>query len=59
MVIEDPADARVIPNVTVRALGIEYKEAKMREWEAAERLWMERNGGKGKGEGQGNEGGEM
>jgi hypothetical protein len=33
-VIEDPADARLAPNVTVRALVLEFKEAKAREWEA-------------------------
>lgn len=43
----DPKKAHVTENVTVRSLIIEYKEAKAREWEEAERRWREQQGVEG------------
>lgn len=37
----DAAQATLFPNVTLRGLVLEYREAKTREWETAERQWRE------------------
>ena len=41
-----PEDARLAPNIMVRGLALKFKEAKIREWEAAEREWRESVEGK-------------
>jgi hypothetical protein len=35
------ADARLVPNVALRSLLIDYEEGKTLEWEATERRWRE------------------
>lgn len=41
----DQTEARLYPNVMARSQVLEYREAKAREWEAAERAWREAEGG--------------
>ena len=40
--ITDPTYAMLFPNVMARSQVLEYKEAKTREWEAAERAWQQK-----------------
>jgi hypothetical protein len=37
----DEGGAQLFPNVVVRGLMVEYKEAETREWAEAERRWRE------------------
>ncbi len=39
--IEEGPQAVLVPNVLARGQVLEYKAAKKREWEAAERRWRE------------------
>jgi hypothetical protein len=41
VVFTDATQSLLFPNVFVRGLVLEYKEAKTQEWEAAERRWRE------------------
>ena len=49
--VVQPKDVLLLPNVTVRSLVLEFKEATTREWEEAEQRWREQ-GGEGRGEGR-------
>lgn len=40
--ITDPRLAMLFPNVLARSQALEYREARTREWEAAERAWEEK-----------------
>lgn len=49
--VVQPKDILLHPNVTVRSLLLEFKEATTREWEEAEQRWREQSD-EGEGEGK-------